>query len=341
MLFSDILSGWYDENRRDLPWRGETDPYKIWVSEIILQQTRVLQGWDYYFRFIETFPDVVSLARAPVEKVLKVWQGLGYYSRARNMHAAAKTIIEQHAGIFPSDYKDIITLKGVGEYTAAAIASIAFGVREPAVDGNVARIICRIFGIFDDINRNATKRAIAEKCRQLMLNIAPGDFNQAMMDFGSIICTPKSPHCDLCPFLSNCHAYRYGVIDTLPVKIKNIKIKKRFFHYFCFLNEQRVIVQQREGNDIWNSLFELPLLETPESSSILVQQRLESFSHVGKPHQSVTHQLTHQTIIAHFYLIPVKEFPPLEGNQQVLNFTAIQEIPFPKIIADFLHAICN
>ena len=196
MEFSVLLRQWYEENKRDLPWRGESDPYKIWVSEIILQQTRVNQGWDYYLRFIEHFPTVRALAEAPIEEVLKVWQGLGYYSRARNMHFSAQQIMREYGGRFPQEYQQIRRLKGIGDYTAAAIASIAFHLPYPAIDGNVLRFVCRLHGIHDNIMQPATKQKITTLCKILMEETEPGTFNQAMMEFGATCCTPQNPHCE-------------------------------------------------------------------------------------------------------------------------------------------------
>ena len=220
MAFADTLIGWYEEHQRELPWRGETDPYKIWVSEIILQQTRVQQGWDYYLRFIDNFPNVKALAEAEEERVLKVWQGLGYYSRARNMHATAREIMTKHGGKFPQDYHNILALKGIGLYTAAAIASIAFHLPYPAVDGNVIRIISRIFGVCDDISQPAVVKQITKICETQIDRNRPGVFNQAAMDFGAMHCTPKSPKCDECPFATTCYALNNQLTEVLPVKKK-------------------------------------------------------------------------------------------------------------------------
>ena len=195
MAFAETLISWYDDHKRDLPWRGETDPYKIWVSEIILQQTRVQQGWDYYLRFLDNFPTVKALAEADEERVLKVWQGLGYYSRARNMHAAAREIMSEHNGKFPQTYDKILSLKGIGKYTAAAVASIAFHLPYPAVDGNVIRIISRIFGVCEDVSQPAVVKRITDICNEQIDHDRPGVFNQAAMDFGAMHCTPKNPQC--------------------------------------------------------------------------------------------------------------------------------------------------
>ena len=208
MAFAETLIAWYEEHKRDLPWRGETDPYKIWVSEIILQQTRVQQGWNYYLRFIDNFPNIKALAEAEEERVLKVWQGLGYYSRARNMHAAACEIMTRHNGKFPKTYDNILSLKGIGKYTAAAVASIAFQLPHPAVDGNVIRIISRIFGVCDDVTQPTVVKRITEICETQIDHKHPGIFNQAAMDFGALQCVPHNPKCSECPFQSDCYAFK-------------------------------------------------------------------------------------------------------------------------------------
>lgn len=337
MLFVDTLLRWYEENRRDLPWRGEDDPYKIWVSEIILQQTRIKQGWEYYLHFIEKFPDIASLAFADSQDVLKVWQGLGYYSRARNMQEAARSIMENHNGEFPRHYDDILKLKGIGEYTASAIASMAYGLPYAAVDGNVFRIICRIFGIFDNILSPSTKQKVTAKCLELMGNAKPGDFNQAMMDFGSLQCTPRNPNCEECPFRKDCYAFKNEAVGKLPVKIKSNKIRKRYFHYFCFLKEDRVMVRQRTGNDILKGLFEFPLMESGEIRSDEIEELLRRYCHSGEPDWQIKHHLSHQTIFAFFYIIRVNEFPLIQDKDTIIKTDRIPEFPFPKIIAEFIE----
>jgi len=224
--FSKILLDWFEENQRRLPWRGATDPYKIWVSEIILQQTRVNQGWEYYIRFIDRFPNVKILAEASLQEILHVWQGLGYYSRVRNMHIAAQQIMQNHQGVFPHNYLEIKNLKGVGAYTAAAIGSIAFRLPYPAVDGNVLRVITRIFGIYDDISQQRTVRAVTQLCQKLIDENNPGNFNQALMELGAIQCTPKNPACEVCPFATQCMAFAKKQVNVIPVKSIKTKIRR-------------------------------------------------------------------------------------------------------------------
>ena len=324
-MFADTLLAWYEENRRTLPWRGETAPYKIWVSEIILQQTRVQQGWDYYLRFVETFPDVGTLARAPEEHVLRVWQGLGYYSRARNMHVAAQQVMDLHNGQFPSQYEDIRKLKGIGDYTAAAIASIAFGLPYPAVDGNVLRICSRIFGIHEDISLPATRKQITDICRKLIPHNRPGDFNQACMEFGAVWCTPKNPKCDGCPFANQCYALKHGMVEILPVKSNKITKRERYFHFNFYIYNNCTIIEKRTGNDIWRNLYQFPMQESAGPSRIGASAMIMELKEI----------LTHQVIHAFFYLKNLENKPELAGNQILVPLDQLHNYPMPKIMTQF------
>ncbi|MBQ1819576.1 MAG: A/G-specific adenine glycosylase [Bacteroidales bacterium] len=324
VAFADTLISWYEDHKRDLPWRGEPDPYKIWVSEIILQQTRVQQGWDYYLRFIDNFPDVKALAEADEDRVLKVWQGLGYYSRARNMHAAAREIMEKHGGHFPNEYDKILSLKGIGNYTAAAISSIAFGLPYPAVDGNVIRIVSRIFGICDDVTQPVVVKKITAICEMEIDNERPGVFNQAAMDFGAIQCVPRNPDCDECPFQSSCYAYNNHLVDILPVKKKKAESKHRYFHYTVYLSDNQTIIEKRTGSDIWRNMYQFPLTET------------DSEEYADKPLFSIREVLSHQIIHAAFYVKTVKKLPKLSQNQLVIPFDDMEKYPMPKIMTEFL-----
>ena len=324
VAFADTLISWYEDHKRDLPWRGEPDPYKIWVSEIILQQTRVQQGWDYYLRFIDNFPDVKALAEADEDRVLKVWQGLGYYSRARNMHAAAREIMEKHGGHFPNEYDKILSLKGIGNYTAAAISSIAFGLPYPAVDGNVIRIVSRIFGICDDVTQPVVVKKITAICEMEIDNKRPGVFNQAAMDFGAIQCVPRNPDCDECPFQSSCYAYNNHLVDILPVKKKKAESKHRYFHYTVYLSDNQTIIEKRTGSDIWRNMYQFPLTET------------DSEEYADKPLFSIREVLSHQIIHAAFYVKTVKKLPKLSQNQLVIPFDDMEKYPMPKIMTEFL-----
>lgn len=328
MAFADTLIGWYEEHQRDLPWRGETDPYKIWVSEIILQQTRVQQGWDYYLRFIDNFPNVKALAEAEEERVLRVWQGLGYYSRARNMHAAAREIMVQHGGKFPQDYHNILALKGIGPYTAAAIASIAFHQPYPAVDGNVIRIISRIFGVCDDVTQPAVVKQITKICETYINRKKPGIFNQAAMDFGAMHCTPKSPKCDECPFATTCYALKNQLVEVLPVKKKKAEQRHRYFHYTVYISDNQTIIERRIGSDIWKNMYQFPLVETVGEDN--------SF---GEPNVRLREVLSHQIIHADFHVKPVEKFPKTSDNQTVVSFSALSKYPMPKIMTEFLKVL--
>lgn len=328
MRFTETLLAWYDEHKRTLPWRDERDPYKIWVSEIILQQTRVQQGWDYYLRFIEAFPTPQALAEASEEQVLLLWQGLGYYSRARHIHAAAKQIMRDHNGIFPNSYEDIRKLKGIGDYTAAAIASIAFGLPYPAVDGNVLRIMSRIFGITDDIALPTTRKAITDLCLQHIDRQQPGIFNQACMDFGAIQCVPQNPSCDDCPFQTDCYAYRHQLVHVLPVKSKAKAKRDRFFHFFLYICNGKTILEKRTGRDIWRNLYQLPAEETPNDENLADGKVLE-----------LSEVLSHQVIHARFYLRQGKPLPALNENQIEVSLDEIRQYPMPKIMLQFLTHI--
>ena len=326
MPFAHTLLTWYDEHKRSLPWRGEKDPYKIWISEIILQQTRVQQGWDYYLRFIAAFPDVQTLAAAEEEQVLRLWQGLGYYTRARNLHAAAQQIVNKHHGVFPNRYEEIRALKGVGDYTAAAIASIAFGLPHPAVDGNVLRVSARIFGIPDDIASPATRTDITQRCTQLIDPQRPGEFNQAMMEIGAIVCLPKNPKCDECPFQRECHAATHGLTSTLPVKIRRTAKRERFFHFSIHIYNNSMILEKRTGRDIWRNLYQFPLQETDADTT------LPNLKCIAQLREVLTHQIIH----ARFYIMEERRKPTLSEHQILVPQEKIGDFPMPKLMVEFL-----
>ncbi len=328
MRFTETLLAWYDEHKRTLPWRDEHDPYKIWVSEIILQQTRVQQGWDYYLRFTEAFPTPQALAEASEEQVLLLWQGLGYYSRARHIHAAARQIMRDHNGIFPNQYEDIRKLKGIGDYTAAAIASIAFGLPFPAVDGNVLRIMSRIFGITDDIALPATRKVVTDLCLQHIDRQQPSLFNQACMDFGSIQCVPKNPPCETCPFLEDCYAHRNQLVHVLPAKSKAKAKRDRFLHFFLYIYNGKTILEKRTGRDIWRNLYQFPAEETLTDEDI-AEGKMAELSEV----------LSHQNIHARFYLRQDQPLPNLKENQIEVRLDGIRQYPMPKIMLQFLTQI--
>ncbi len=348
MTFSDTLLKWYDEHRRNLPWRGLHDAYRVWVSEIILQQTRIDQGIGYYHRFVETFPDIYALATASEDEVLRVWQGLGYYSRARNMHETARNIVANHGGSFPQSSAKLIKLKGIGEYTAAALASIVFNENVPALDGNVYRVLARIFAVPHSIDTSPGKKTFRELAMQLMPDKRPGEFNQALMDFGSMVCKPVNPLCNDCIFQDQCLALQKQSVDKYPVRNIKRKVRERYFNYFLFqtngpAGEPCFFIQKRTGNDIWKNMYELPLLET---SSQLSEE--EIFSNpwwkalfpaekdvlIGKITPPMLHQLTHQRIHARLIHLKISsgDAKILRNRFRLTDNEGFNELPKPRLI---------
>lgn len=341
MDFAKKLTSWYLENKRDLPWRRTSDPYLIWMSEVILQQTRVAQGMPYYKRFQERFPTVFDLAAASEEEVLKEWQGLGYYSRARNLHAAAKFISDDLEGVFPDTYKDLLSLKGVGDYTASAVASICYNEPVVVVDGNVFRMLSRIFGIGTPINTGEGKKEFKALAQDLLGAADPSTFNQAMMEFGAIQCTPKNPICSECPFKNDCVAFNRGVIPGFPVKLKGKKERIRHFNYFVFISEdQRTRLNQRTGKGIWQGLYEFPLVETSSEAhwEVILKaepapdfrippgERVELFN--DKP---IIHKLSHQHIYTKFWIVRCESLPA-----DSISIAKIEDLPVPALIEKFI-----
>lgn len=330
MSISNLLIQWYQNNKRDLPWRNSKDPYFIWLSEIILQQTRVNQGLPYYLKFIEAFPSIQDFSEAKEDDILKLWQGLGYYSRARNMHKAAKFIVQQYQGLFPNQVEDLLKIPGIGPYTANAIASLAFNQSVPVVDGNVFRVLSRLFEINEDIGKKSTYTLFYKTALQLMTNANPSHFNQAMMELGALICTPKSPNCKACPLKYNCLAYTHKTQLDFPIKIKKIKIKLRFFNYLVLLHQNKTIIYQRSENDIWQNLWEFPIFETSQKiehpKSILLQAKtlLNAQTKFELVKQiEFNHVLTHQKINALFWIFEVSHLSPLEVKYEVVEFDKI------------------
>lgn len=330
MDFTALLLTWFGKNRRDLPWKQTTDPYKIWLSEIILQQTRVDQGHDYYLRFVKAYPRVNDLAAAPVDEVLKLWQGLGYYSRARNLHHTAQVIVEEYNGVFPQTAAALMALKGVGAYTAAAIASFAHGEPVAALDGNAYRILSRVFGVEAPIDSAEGKKEIQALAETLLPPQRPADFNQAMMDFGSLVCTPKQAQCMYCPMQDACYALRNGRVYALPVKRKKVAVRTRYFHYFLLSDGVDTYIHKRPSGDIWEGLYEFPLIETEgpveadEISGLPAVQQLLGESALCIMHHSslVKHQLTHQTLWTRFYAVQLEpgfELPPAPARPGALQ----------------------
>lgn len=297
--FASALERWYAENGRELPWRQTQDPYRIWISEIILQQTRVVQGIDYYHRFLERFPTVEALAFAAPDEVMQQWEGLGYYSRARNLHAAAKQIVEQKA--FPRDYQGVRALKGVGDYTAAAICSFAYGLPHAVVDGNVYRVLSRYFGLDTPIDSTRGKKEFGVLAQELLDTTHPALYNQAIMDFGALQCTPKSPDCSNCPLADSCAALAEGKVELLPIKSKKTAVKERHFSYIIILEESHTYIHRRGEGDIWTGLYEPLLVETPHKAT--AAEVVPKGYCIVKATEGLKHQLTHRTILADAYII--------------------------------------
>lgn len=309
---SKTLIGWYHENKRELPWRDITDPYRIWISEIILQQTRVNQGMSYYLRFVERFPDAKSLAVVEEDEVLKYWQGLGYYSRARNLHKTAQIIAEKYKGVFPKNHPEILQLKGIGEYTAAAISSFAYNQPYAVVDGNVYRVLSRIFGVETPIDSTNGKKEFANLAEKILDRNEPGLHNQSIMEFGALQCVPVQPDCEHCLLKSVCEAYKLGLVDKLPVKATKTKVRERFFNYFYIEYQDKIFIQKRTEKDIWQNLFEFPLLESDrllEANEIVDNELFASLCNIEVSSVTPTfkHILSHQRIFARFFTVRIYE----------------------------------
>lgn len=350
-MFSSALLDWYSDHARKLPWRGIDDPYRIWLSEIILQQTRIEQGMAYYHHFVEHYPTVAHLAAASEEQVLKSWQGLGYYSRARNLQAAAQYIANELGGVFPSTYEEILKLKGVGKYTAAAIASFAFHIPVPVIDGNVYRFISRLYAISTPINSTSAYKEFEILLNKLIDPTQPHLFNQALMDFGSIHCVPKNPDCPNCPFRNECEAHKRNTVDLFPVKAAPREAKERWFYYFQIQYTQGrhtyTFMQQRTQADIWKGLYEFPRIESdhPLTPHELEQQRHALFRSLGIPSAdstreqpvTLTHKLTHRTIYAHFYqyFLPAHHSPK-DFFAPSYSTSQLKKLPVSRLIDKYL-----
>ncbi len=325
-----------------MPWRNTKDPYLIWLSEVILQQTRIDQGLSYYHRFAEKYPDVKSLAKAKEDDVLKLWQGLGYYSRARNLHAAAKQIVNEYDGKFPPAYEDILKLKGVGNYTASAIASFAFKKKHAVVDGNVYRLLSRYSGIATPIDTTAGQKQFALLAEELIDAHDPSVYNQAIMEFGSQQCRPTNPDCASCPLSNSCYAFSKNEVRNLPVKSKTAKIRKRYFHYFIFRNGKKIILRKRNENDIWKGLHDFPLIETEnktESGEILKRNisghKLNKFS-LKKISKEYKHILSHQHIHATFYELKFDEKLATPDEWMMVNESSLEKYAVPRLVEIYL-----
>lgn len=338
--FREIVSLWYAENKRDLPWRRTKNPYCIWLSEIILQQTRIDQGLPYYLRFLEAFPSVFELAQASEQEVLKLWQGLGYYSRARNLHHTAKQVAFEMNGVFPKSFNELLKLKGVGEYTASAIASICYNEQVAVVDGNVYRLLSRYFGVDTPINSKEGIHFFKELAFKVMDLDNPGDYNQALMEYGALQCKPKSPICTNCELRVNCTAFQLQKVDHLPVKLKKVKVKNRFFNYIVLLDPNKTLIEERINKDIWQHLYQFPLIESKESLTLEELIKKEAFLNLisGKTYdirlfnpKVEVHKLSHQHIYAKFWIVELKE-PIAEG----ISIKRVAEYPLPVLIANFV-----
>ena len=346
MKISEIILEWYKKNKRMLPWRETKDPYMIWLSEIILQQTRVNQGMDYYLRFVARFPDVHQLAAADEQEVMKLWQGLGYYSRARNLLAAARQVENEFGGKFPSGYSELLKLKGVGPYTAAAVASIAYNESVAVVDGNVSRVLARLYAVHNPVNVPAGEKQISALAGELLNRGNPGDHNQAVMEFGALQCVPVAPDCLACPVQQFCEAYGNDLVTALPVKEKKTRIRNRFFTYLIIKEGEHTYINRRTGNDIWRELYEFPLIEhdtAPGEKEILhAASRLTGLGGsrltISRLSDPVQHQLTHRRIIARFLHVETgKDLLQAPDHWKRVRFSEVGDHPLPRLIDRYLE----
>jgi len=341
-FFSKNLIVWYLQNGRTLPWRETRDPYKIWLSEILLQQTRVAQGLPYYLKFVEAFPNVQALAKTSEEKVLKLWQGLGYYSRARNLHFTARYIVEEYQGIFPNNYKDLLKLRGVGDYTASAIASICFDEPAAVVDGNVYRVLSRVFGIATPINSSAGIKEFKQLAQALIDESQPGTFNQAIMEFGARYCVPQNPICEGCIFSEKCVAVKMKKVNVLPVKINKTKVKQHYFNYIVPIStEDTTVLEQRTGKGIWQNLYQFPLVESDSELNLNEILNNETYKSVSEKlkitnltlynSKTVLHKLSHKHLHTRFWIAEVSS---IKDNS--IKLDEIQTLPVPILIGNFI-----
>lgn len=352
MNFSQIIIRWYNKNKRDLPWRHTNDPYRIWLSEIILQQTRVQQGTPYYETFVKKFPTIHNLANAKEDVILRAWQGLGYYSRARNLHETAKYISKKLKGKFPREYEEILKLKGIGGYTAAAIASFAFNQPYPVVDGNVFRVLSRCFGITTPVDSTKGKQKFIKKAQLLLDKNHPGLFNQAIMEFGALQCIPQNPDCKKCPLNKSCNALQNNIVPNLPIKSKKGQTRTRHFNYFFIRKNSKILIKKRTGKDIWKNLYDFPMIESEKEISEKSFLKLFPANRIfsGKTRVTVKpgcsqikHILSHQIILAKFWCLEDSTYNALmTGSKDPLNLIYVNEnqidkYAFPRLITRFFH----
>lgn len=344
MTLADQLIEWYKKNGRDLPWRQTNNPYIIWLSEIILQQTRVEQGMPYFYKFVEAYPTVKDFAQADEEDLLRLWQGLGYYSRVRNMHKAAKAVMTEFDGVFPSKYEDVITLTGVGEYTAAAISSFSINQKKAVLDGNVFRVLARYFGIDTAINSTAGKRQFLMIANEVISENYPGLYNQAIMDFGATVCKPKAPNCQNCMLRLDCVAFSANLVASLPIKTKGKPSRNRYFNYFVIEKDGAYVFTKRGEDDVWANMYEFPLIETDQDIEINELQQLEAYkthfdgieiTPIGLP---IKHILSHQNIYARFYrVVDEKHLVKKNPSWNYYNSDNLDKLAKHKLIFSFIN----
>ncbi len=337
--FHRQLLQWYDSNHRILPWRETAAPYKIWISEIILQQTRVAQGYAYYLRFIDRFPDVASLAAAPEDDVLLLWQGLGYYSRARNLHKAAQQIIERHNGVFPHKYEDVRALQGIGDYTAAAICSFAYNQPYAVLDGNVYRVLARLFDEETPMDTTQGKKVFKKLAEEALNCAEPAHHNQAIMEFGALYCTPTNPDCEHCPVQVHCEAYAHNTVSLLPVRKPIAPLKDRYLNYIIYLSaDGQTLIHRREKQDIWKHLYEFPLYE---SEHLFTRHELTPYLPQGAVvwvEKDFTHILSHQRLHARFFFVRCESLPQLT-DYRCVDWDDLQDYAFSRLTLNALSAI--
>lgn len=338
VFFTTSVLNWYLENKRDLPWRNTTDPYCIWLSEVMLQQTRVQQGLPYYLRFIRAFPTVHHLAAARLQQVLRLWQGLGYYTRARNLHACARQVVKHQGGAFPRQYEQLLRLPGIGPYTAAAIASIAYQQPVAVVDGNVYRVLARFFNIRVPINSTAGKKTFNRLANQLVDRRQPGEYNQAVMELGALVCTPANPLCHACPLQQHCAAFLQNQWNKLPVKTNKRHARIRYLYYLVFKANKKIYLRKRTGNDIWQGLYDFYAVETrrPHKPEKILTGCGIGEAAIQQISPRYTHHLTHQKIVARFIEITDLSKLPSEGNLRACSPAQAEKLPKPVLITRYL-----
>lgn len=346
-FFADRIMDWYKENHRSLPWRETNDPYRIWLSEIILQQTRVSQGLPYYKAFIKAFPTVKELAKAPLQQVLRLWQGLGYYSRASNLHRCAQTIHQKFNNHFPTTYNELVHLPGIGPYTAAAIASLAFKKQVAVVDGNVFRVLARVFGIEEDIASNQGKILFTKRANELIDHQRPDLFNQAMMEFGALHCTPQNPNCEECIFSKQCIANQKGIQKLLPVKLKKTKVRNRYLYYFILKLKDKIFMRHRNGKDIWQGLYDFYLIERSKNTNVkkLIEENFDTKRiSIKSESKKITHLLSHQKLNIKFIEAEISKETARDMKKLGLapfDKRQIGKLPKPIVIQRYLNSLSH